>query len=220
MNCLDFHNLLQQRLDGESIPSHAELHSHLAECSACRQLEASARQLEEGIRLLPRPVPPADFSDRVVAEVLAEYRAQHRWPPRTIWVAALAASLVLAILAGWQWWPSSTPAPSPDPAPLAKGPETPVSATPRLSDSVAEVGSALEGLARRTTDEAVEPTLLLWGEPAVEVEPAPADDPTLVLWEAGQTVGSGLEPMTTSALRAFDLFRRDLSPMTGELRNN
>jgi hypothetical protein len=50
------------------------LSEHLANCAACRQIEAAYRQVGESLRLLPTITPDATFRNRVFAAITAEQR--------------------------------------------------------------------------------------------------------------------------------------------------
>jgi hypothetical protein len=83
---------------------------------------------------------------------------------------------------------------------------------------MAEATSAVASLARRTADETVSNGQIL--VPAVslpmtepEVLGPPLEPPAQSLREAGHGVAVGLEPIASSAARAFDLFRRDIAPV-------
>jgi hypothetical protein len=163
MNCQECQNLVQQRLDGGDVPDTAELEGHLAECGECRQLTGAARRLEEGLRLLPAPLPPAGWANRVVGQVLAQRRRRFQWR-FAVTVSGLAAAVLVAVGAV-QFWPAphENARPTPELVEQPKPPE-PVR-PPSLNDSVAEVGSAVAALARRTTEETVDQTRVLWLEP-------------------------------------------------------
>jgi hypothetical protein len=45
------------------------------------------------------------------------------------------------------------------------------------------------------------------------------DPPAQSLRQAGQGVATGLEPVATSARRAFDLFLRDIPPVAPEVKS-
>jgi anti-sigma factor RsiW len=221
MNCLQSHQLLQQRLDGDAV-SNAGLDEHLAACPQCQALHAAAARLQAGLRLLPVPAPPPGLNARIVAQVRADRR--RRSVRLVLALSAVAAGLLVACLLGYSWVHSTlAPAVPGPPAPVAEGPEPPEPVpVPSLRDSVAEAGSAVVNLTRRKADETVGQTRLLW--PAVTppgLEPPdtltePLDPPARSLREAGQGVSAGLEPVTSSARRAFDLFLREIPPMGGE----
>lgn len=216
MNCLECQNRIQERLDGGDWLAGADLERHLAECRDCRQLHEAARRLEEGLRLLPAPFPPPGFADRMVQQVLGQRRRRRTWHLAAT-VGGLAATVLVTVLA-MQYWPQAGVSPPPAPVHAAKPTEPQPGPPPSLSDSFAEVSSAVAALARRTTEETVDQTRVLWLDPmptvaqVERVEPAP-DLAAQSLWEAGQGVSAGLEPVTTSARRAVDLFLRELPPM-------
>jgi hypothetical protein len=89
--------------------------------------------------------------------------------------------------------------------------------TPTLRESAAELKEVFAALTNQTADETVGQTKRL-----VSNVPSPAlpsvdlktmEPPTKPLREAGEGVSAGLEPVTNSARRAFDLFLRELPPM-------
>jgi hypothetical protein len=79
-----------------------------------------------------------------------------------------------------------------------------------------EAGTALVSLMSRTADVAVDEGKLLIPISTPMFEPGdtvPVEGPTRPLTRAGQTVSAGLEPVTTSARRAMNLFLRDYARM-------
>src|SRR5262249_44656577 len=215
MNCLQCQELLQHRLDRQPIEDSPTLEQHLADCPECRLWHGAAQRLEDGLRRLAPPCPPAGLTERIVARVLADRQVTVRSRPRLFAVtapaAALAASVLLLVLArSFRPTPHAQPAPEQDPA-LVQPLSPP--APPSLTASVAEAGEALTALTRRTADETVGSTRLLWPvvtAPLPREEPGempPPLDPTArSLREAGQGLSTGLEPVTDSARRALGLF--------------
>jgi hypothetical protein len=231
MNCPDYRALLQRRLDGEPGAESAEGARHRAACLDCRDLHAAARRLEAGLGILPNPNPPSGLADRIVARVLAERRVALGFRRRILAVASLAAALLLATIAGYVWLqhrntgPAGPEAPARVEAPPADrlpDPErrAPVPPTVSLNQSVADAGSAMASLTRRTVEQSKD---LLPGPVAPPSLPATASlrpdfvgPPAQSLREAGQGVSAGFEPVTTSARRAVDLFLREIPPMEPE----
>ena len=232
MTCSEIHDLLQQRLDGEPIAEGAVLDRHLAACSACRELVASANRLEDYFRSLVSPTPPADLSQRILARWLEEHRQQARWRRRLLTSVAIAAALLLALFLGYQSWRPkgetesgrndemanqnhSSPRFAPSPSPrIAAAP-----AESSLNRNMEEAGSALVALVNRTADETVGQgkVLLPTTMPAPPLPDAEAwqqtlEPPVESLREAQQNVALGLEPVTNSARRAVNLFWRELPP--------
>jgi hypothetical protein len=87
--------------------------------------------------------------------------------------------------------------------------------TPSLRDSMAEAGTAMVALTRRTADETVEQTRIL-----AEVLPSPMnvfeavppmpEQPIASAWqETSQRVATGFEPVTNSARRALSMLLRE-----------
>jgi predicted anti-sigma-YlaC factor YlaD len=224
-NCLEFKERLQQHLDRQPIELSGELEQHVATCPECRQWQQAALRLEEGLRQLPPPLPPAGLADRIVAQALADRQATLRFRRRALMVAALAASVLLMALAGYSTWRpfAKETEPSPAPQPFVHKPPPPEpppdNTPPSLGASVTEASDAVAALARRTADETVEPTRLLWSVVAAPPLSTPAQlpppfDPTVrSLRDAGQGLSSGLEPVAKSARRAFGLFLREIPNM-------
>jgi hypothetical protein len=218
MNCLDCQELLQARLDGvppddRDDPGASE--HHLAVCAECRGWYAAAQRLEDGLRLARPPAAPDDLADRIVAGVLADRRRRTR---RWAWArgaAALAASLLVVFLLGPNG-PMAVRNPTPGPRP---GPAAP-SESASLRESVVEAGSAVVSLTTRTADKTVGQGRLLLPVVVAKVPenpmPSPMDPPVRSLRDAGQGLSAGLQPVTSSARRAFDLFLREMPPMDPE----
>ena len=237
MNCTECEQLLQQQLDGEAIADRAAFDAHLVDCTACRARHAAAQRLLDGMRLLVPPLPPEGFCATIVAGVLAQRKARLR-RRRVLAAAALAASIILAVVAFARWPGSSGTAwvqermneflgsgepkiivldRSSDMTDAEDG--LPTDSGRSLRHSVAEARSAVVSLTQRTADETVGQSRLLLPE-ALPTAPAPTVDPmgkaldvpAEPFREASQGVSASLEPVTTSARRAVDLFLREILP--------
>jgi anti-sigma factor RsiW len=214
MNCDDCRQRLQARLDGETVGGD-DLDGHLRHCPECRALHAAAGRLHVGLLSAAASVPPAGLADRIVAGVLADRRSRQR--SRRVLVFALAGLAAAAALALAVMLPKSGPQSVMVQAPPDPAPEPP----PSLTENVEKATSAVASLARRTADQTVSDGQLL--VPAVslpmppeEVLAPPLDPPAESLLEAGHGVANGLEPVANHARRAFNLFLRDMPPMTPE----
>ena len=217
MSCSEFQRLLQQRLDGEPQPESNPSERHTAQCPACRALEATAERLEEGLRRLRPPVVSDDLGQRIVAGVLAERRQRDRLRYRRLaLVGAVAAGLLLAVFLGYSRRPATS-------EPMAKDskrqlPPTVPSRDPSLDESVQEASSALVSLMNRTADQAVEQGRVLIPPvqvampalPPADAWQAPLEQPVASLRTARHGVAAGLEPVTNSAVRAVNLFWREI----------
>src|SRR5207245_720417 len=111
MNCSEFQNWLQQRLDGEASSTAGDVEGHVAACASCRELRAAAGRLIQALGAQAAPVPPSRMSDQIMSLVLSDITSQHqarkRWNRRLGVTAALAASLLLAVALGYSWLPSN-----------------------------------------------------------------------------------------------------------------
>jgi hypothetical protein len=239
MNCPECQDLLQRRLDGDLPPARTALDGHLAECAECRARHIAAQRLADGLRLLPRPVPPAGLAQRIVSRALEQRRTDRAWRRRTWTAAAVAAGLLLLVLAGYQLNRSGV---FDDPG--GRGSASREGATPRakktararhdhapggkggpfLNETIQEAGTAALALTRRTAGETVAQARRLLPGSTLTLPPlkpetplTPALDPSAEsLRQAGQGMTAGLRPVAASARRAFGLFLREIAPMNPE----
>jgi hypothetical protein len=217
MNCAEFEDWLQRRLDGVDT-SEGEAEHHRAGCPACASLHEALSRLEVGLRARPLLLPPPGLADRIVHEVVTRRRTARRLQ-FAVAVGALAAALLLVLVLGKQPANNGRSTDSDvvkrheiEPAPLA--------VQPKLNDRVGEAGSALASLFSKTADETMKEAKLVLPERVtpsandVAALTTPTLDPaTQPLYDAGQTVSSGLEPVATQARKAVTLFWRDMPPM-------
>lgn len=237
MSCSWWIRVVQNRLDGEPLSAWPAAEEHLAGCRSCRRALAAADLLRAGMARLPRPAPSPELGDRILQAVAADRRARdlHRLPsPRLL--LGMAAALLFCVSAFLLRGMRDTVSPGPDqpgqtaragiptPGEPGRAPEAPPD-IPRApfeedlaqEDLWKEAGTALTALTTRAAGETVGQGRLLIpvvSPPVVRIglaEPV-TDSSTQPLVQAGHAVSAGLEPMTTSALRAVDLFLRDYSP--------
>jgi hypothetical protein len=222
MTCVECQERLQRMLDGRT-EEVASVSGHVAACPECGEAHRAGRRLQEGLLLLASPQPPPAFADRIVAHVLFDRQARRSRRRRWLVVTALAASLLIAVSAGYyRFGMREAHSPLVEPAPLADGgnkkPEE-RTAAPSPRESVAEAGQAFASLSHKAKDETVDQAMLLWPVASTPLSfngldlQTPLEPPSHSLREAGQNVSSGLEPVANSARRAVNLFWRDLPPM-------
>src|SRR4051812_36957679 len=65
--CVQFRNLWQRRMDGETGPAVHAMEQHKEACPDCAEFHALGESLQSAIRLTPREVPPGGFADRIVS---------------------------------------------------------------------------------------------------------------------------------------------------------
>jgi anti-sigma factor RsiW len=210
MNCRNAHDLLQQSLDGTPVES-LEWLAHLQQCAECRALASAGRRLQDGLRLLTAPLPPPGLTERIVERALLDRRrARRRLRRRWAIGVALAASLLLALIGTTRQLtllvrPTAT---------ANRQRQLPGGAVPTLRQSAAELGEVFVELSNETAQETVGQTRRLVSN--VPSPTLPRIDLTAIepsthsLREAGEGLSEGLEPVTTSARRAVDLFLREL----------
>jgi hypothetical protein len=215
MNCSIAHDLLQQSLDGTPIES-PEWLAHLQQCAECRGLASAGRRLQEGLRRLTAPLPPPDLAERIGERVLLDRRrARRRLRRRWAMGLALAASLFLALTLRLDWRGAPNEIAIAPQEPLVQNaPSGTEQAAPTLRESAAELGEAFAELSNETAQETVGQTrrwVAKVANPTLpKVDLATMEPPTQPLREAGEGLSDGLEPVTTSARRAVDLFLREL----------
>jgi hypothetical protein len=207
MNCPECQDLLQRKLDGETVGGEA-LEFHLSQCATCREQHLAAQRLVEGLQQLPTPQLPAHFASSVVSEVLLDRRQRRNKMQRRVLVTmALAASVVLMLLAAYWWIPREAResklerAHNPPPIPEKVVPETPRRTEPRN-----RLAALSERWAERTREHA-NVVLVATNLDAVGKLPPVGDIPGL---EAGQEVSDGVRTVTRSARRALDFLAREL----------
>lgn len=224
MNCLEFQDLLQQRLDGATVALSADCESHLRQCPTCRALQQSSHALMAGLRLLPAPSLPADFAKRMALLVMDDRRLRVRRRRMHVLVTgALAASLLMMMLAGYFLLPVARNTSTHNGAIAKKHADdkAPVARTdhaPRLDETVNEARHAFASLSERFTANAQKQTKLLLPArplqiagidgnqgPALALEPAAQS-----LRQAGQAVAGNFEPVANTARRAIAYFVREL----------
>jgi hypothetical protein len=219
MNCAEFQELLQQRLDGERIADSDEMNRHRTTCCSCRELESLATRLMGALGAHSAPKPPEKLSDQIISLVMAEMdsqQARRRWTRRALAVSSLAAGLLLAAFLGYSWWGPRRPSdPSSNMVTKKDGLPASIPNQPRLNFQ--EAGSTLVALVNRTADETVgQGRVLLPQEvPAPRLTVADNWQPALspqAIRDAQDGVAVGFEPVTDSARRAVNLFLRELSP--------
>ena len=221
---------LQAQLDGEVPPDAPAIEQHRAACPACRAWFEAARRMQEALRSRPLSLPPPGLTDRILQAALADRRSRQRLRLRLRVGLAVAASLLLAGVAAFIWlrpagiedaWAKlwSRPVevrPEPPPEPPVGPKQGPEQSVPPLRDSFNEAKAAAVATMEWAAAEAADQTTGLLSmpnltpatpDPMGSLEPAVAS-----LGEAGQSVASGLQPVTSSARRALDMFLREVGP--------
>jgi anti-sigma factor RsiW len=103
MNCQDCRARISAYLDGDLNPDLAEeVRGHAALCRSCRLELALARRIDRGLANLAAPVPPRDFTARVMAALPAGRPAPVPFWPQLLSMAACAASSLAVLYGLWQ----------------------------------------------------------------------------------------------------------------------
>jgi hypothetical protein len=219
MNCAEFQELLQQRLDGERIADSDEMNRHRTACCSCRELETLASRLMGAFGARSVPMPSEKLSDQIVSLVMAEMdsqQARRRWTRRALAVSSFAAGLLLAAFLAYSWWRPDRSRDFPNANLVTKKDEPPASAPNQPRLNFQEAGSTLVALVNRTADETVgQGRVLLPEVPAPRLTVADNWQPALsphAIRDAQDGVAVGFEPVTDSARRAVNLFLRELAP--------
>jgi anti-sigma factor RsiW len=214
MTCPRSHDLLQRRLDGETIVD-AALEAHLRACTECQARFAAARRLEAGLALLAPPCPPADLAARLAGRLGEETRALRRRRLLRRSFAALAAAVLVAV-GVWQFFrqaPATTEPTPPNREPVVQQTEpSPV----RIREQVAEAGESVVGVFGRAVGQTRKVLPKVSG-PELADPMSELDKPAEALREAGHGVTAGLEPVTVSVPRAVRMLLH-MTPLTGDDR--
>jgi hypothetical protein len=203
--CVAFVALVNAVLDRELGPDALD-GDHPAGCPDCRALATAARQFH-GVSL-PHAEPRPELAARIVSAAARDRRFRQR---RRFVGAALAASLLVAATAYFLRPPTG-------PREVVKAPPTPAvtpEAPPRVSDRLAEAGSAVMAMTLRARDQTVNPTRTLLPPPEAVTVPTAGAIPEIEpaaesLAGMPDAARSGFEPVTDKTRRAVNLFLRDV----------
>lgn len=215
-DCATFEAVVQRVLDRELGPESLD-GPHPAACTTCRRLAAAAKVLATGLdRMRPQPQAEVARADRITAAAVGDYHFRRRvvWASRAAGVALAASVLVAAVL--------NSPRPSgskqPEVARNVPPPPAVTPAPPRVDERVSDATAALASITRRATERTVAPRNLIPPPEAVSLpdsELASSVEPAAESLSAmPQAAKSGIEPMTTGAKRAVNLFLRDTGIVT------
>lgn len=222
MNCLECQERLQDFLDGMRPELDREgVNAHLRDCAPCRELFDAAELFRVHIGRLPQPQPSAHLSARIVSTIAQNRQRLRRWR----WVSAAAAA-VLLFGAGW-WtarslWKPESPAPvvQAPPTPLLKeGPASPGS-PPSFHSQLDEARLATIGLTRAMAEDTQKQIRFLVPKVPEPALPSPVGPSPLPYREVTRTMANGLEPVTDSARRAWDMLWRLLPPPEPEKKGS
>ncbi len=221
MNCPEFQERLQQRLDGEPRAAADKIERHLAVCPSCRELETSASRLLDGLRARVVGAPPEGLKERIVTAALAEIASQRlarrQWRRGVMAASAVAAGLLVATYWGISRWGFRPESRSPGSVTVARQDEKLVPMPAKNSLNIQEAGSALVALVNRTADETVGQGRMLLPQnvqaPNLSVAESwqPDLEPSAQAFRGAQDgVTDSLEPVTSSARRAVNLFLQEI----------
>lgn len=216
MNCLECQDILQRRLDGEAVDALVGLNTHLAECPECRLVHQTAQLLVDNLPHHKMPVPPAVLTRRIVNRVLADQK--NRLASRRLMVRylALAASLLLAVLAGLYWLPLFNSAKK-EQQQLVQRDEP----APSLEKSVEDARQAVASLTEKSKDQ-VRALLSVANPmennagvqlPDLAAMEQPLEPAAESLRHTGHGVTEGLQTVASSTQRAFAYFFREFAPV-------
>lgn len=213
MKCNDIENLIQDRLDGIQTETSQPIEEHLQHCSACRDLLRAVSVLETGLAAMPAPILPSTLAANVATVVLSERRHVQRQRRRWAGILAVAAGLLL-IFGIDALLPENSGTNEGGGARLASVKES-VEPEPTLEEQANEVQIAVLEQARRKAEETVDLTSKLI--PKIQMAlPEELRFPDISpqaqgLKRASAKVTDGFEPVTKSAVRAWNLIRRDIA---------
>jgi anti-sigma factor RsiW len=182
MNCHESEQHLQKLLDGgDDVPEIVT--AHLAICPECRELFSAARLLLKGLQRRVPVLPPKDLTKRIADEAILQRRAWQR-RRRVSAVLAIAATVLVAVGAGYLWYTS--PPQAQDTVPVASSEQKPAPVPAPSDEALAGGPGTIEAatrsiaIARRTVSSGLEPVTSS-GRRAVslflrEIEPPQSDE--------------------------------------------
>ncbi|MFL5328610.1 MAG: zf-HC2 domain-containing protein [Gemmataceae bacterium] len=191
-NCDLALDLLQRRLDGDFALTTPEVDAHVANCASCRARFATA---ELFLHAYP-PRPRVGFADRMTVAVRRDSRNREvtRWAAVSV---AIAAAIVVAVRVAWPGAPTELP-------PVAR-----VTFGPSVEDRIAQAKTTVVAWRDAATQKVKMPSD--WPAMTPNKDLATAFEPAKATFaDASKGLASGFEPVTDSAKRAMNLFRRDL----------
>jgi len=77
MKCLECHDALQCRLDGDTTALTPDVIEHLGRCASCRREYAAAEAFLRGVAAIGRPDCPPDFAQRMAGLVMRDLASAH-----------------------------------------------------------------------------------------------------------------------------------------------
>lgn len=195
---------LHRLLDGDPAWDSPEAVAHRAGCVPCREELVLARQMAEVLR---PPAAPADLAGRVLGVAIASHR-QRRVTRYAGLVGALAAAVLVAVVTFQPRPQTVTEHPTVAAVPRAKDEFVPNSP---LGEAVTDARDALVSLSRRTATETRQTSVSLIPNPKLPDMPGGGDglEP---LADAQAGAARSVDPITTSARRAVNLFLRAADP--------
>jgi hypothetical protein len=219
MNCVEYQESLQEKLDGAHGQSDAA-RQHVRECSSCRELHQAAQRLLDGLGRAVPPTPSLELTAAIRRNVLGDMH-RRRWQRRLL-VSAAAAAVLLAASLGIARWRSPA-----SPVAQAVLPLENDTRQPSLRQSVERAGIAVAALTRRAANETLDESRFLFQvsmpderRPQPAVQKLVQDAGLRPLTAVKDGVSEGLEPVATSARRAVRLFWRDLEPVDHRSKAN
>ncbi|MBM3996032.1 MAG: DUF3379 domain-containing protein [Planctomycetes bacterium] len=215
MNCLECRELLQRRLDGESIPAQT-VEPHLSQCPDCREQHAAAQQLLDALKHDPTPEPSADFAKKMTSLIVEDRDERHDKLRRRVWLTlALAASVIVGLILAYYWIPRPTATenkPNPTIVDNSKKdiPPAPKLDRPKEAPTRVDVPSPLAKLTDRWVDTTRDHAKVLTAVAPLDAVPLPEFPMNPAVRDAGQEVSDGVRSVMRNARRAFDFFAREL----------
>lgn len=229
-DCQDFQAVLQRYWDGELSLSEVDTYDHAGHCPACQAWRMGA----DLFHVIPTHTPiaePLPFQiERIMRRVQDDNRATTR-QRRVRWLAAGALAASLFGFGVMIWKPTFNTPNNPDPAFTTQAGTQPIHAPEfaqkdlkrepaSIQGEVMLAAEAIVALSQKTTDQTIAPARELFTLPMGQVQasepPSPGMPPLAELPTAAQV---GLEPVTKTTRRAFNLFLRDVGRVTGSGNN-
>lgn len=199
--CEDAIRHLNAFLDGDAPELTASIREHRQTCQACQEEWAIAQIFQQPLKT--RPMSPANLADRTYAAVNRDV-ARRRFAKQLGWLSfATAAGIIVGIVI-WQYGNQ----PTIDRVPVIA--EVTPTQTATRDDSIKEVRLAMAEITEKLIPES--PKVNLDAETGIKfpmVEPLVNTEPVVhTLNDASEGLKTGVQPITSSAKRAFNMLFR------------
>jgi hypothetical protein len=223
-DCRNANEDLHRILDGEKLDTPTLYERHMKSCSQCRVNHRAAVKLLSGLRKLPSPIVPDTLLDRIHQAVITDQvTTTLKAPSRSVLIPfAVAATVIIAI--GSIFWgitASNELIVRSEVVTTTKSNFATKNGSSRLKDRMNAAGSALLSLTKKATEGSVDqtipslPIMSMFADRSVPAVNSPKDP----LDQLRTGASTSVQPIASSARRAFELFRREIVPKSDSTKS-